>query len=63
MNHGSARGNTKTIAGVHIHDPSSNPPVPLYDATVRVRLEFFGRVLDHFVKTGGVLMAMGQLGG
>src|SRR4029453_13241876 len=49
--HGSARGNTKTIAGDHIHHPSSNPPGPPYHATVRVRLEFFDRVLDHFVKT------------
>ena len=36
-----------------MHHPSSNPPVPLYDVTVRVRLEFFGRVLDHFAKTEG----------
>jgi hypothetical protein len=38
-------------------------PGPLQDATVRVRLALLDGVLDHFPTTGGVLVAMVQLGG
>jgi len=39
------------------------PAQSLLNATVCVRIEFSEKVLDYSSKTGGVPMAMGQLGG